>query len=100
MIAKNLEYLTNTLKYLGFGDSLNETLKANLEEGKKDFTLNLQTEFSRKPFSATLHFKRSDNSDTYYLNKWVAELKNDAGKLQQTFYIHKGSGITLKEGFN
>lgn len=100
MNEKNLEYLTNSLKYLGFGENLNEALKAAIVEGKKEFTLSLQTEMARQPFSATLHFRRSDNTDTYFFNKWDAELKNEVGKMQQTFYISKGSGITLKEGFN
>jgi hypothetical protein len=100
MNDKNLDYLKDNLKYMGFGENLYEALRASIMEGKKDFTLSLQTEINRQPFGATLHFRRSDNTDVYFFNKWEAELKNEVGKMQQTFYINKGSGITLKEGFN
>lgn len=100
MNEKNLEYLKDSLKYMGFGDNLNEALRANIAGEKKDFTLSLQTEIARQPFQAVLHFRKSDKTDVYFFNKWEAELKNDVGKRAHTFYVHKGHGVTLKEGFN
>lgn len=100
MNEKNLDYLKDSLKYMGFGENLNEALQAAIMEGKKDFTLSLQTEMGRQPFSAVLHFRSPENSDVYFFNKWEAALKKEEGNLQQTFYVNKGSGVTLKEGFN
>lgn len=100
MNEQNLSYLKDTLKYLGFGESLNESLAQRMADGAKDFTLSLDTEVGRKPFGATLHFRKGDTSDTYFFNKWDATLKTEEGTAGQTFYINRGHGITLKEGYN
>lgn len=100
MNEKNLAYLKDNLKYMGFGEHLNEALQTSIAEDKKEFELTLDTEIDRQPFSATLFFRRPENSDVYFFNKWEAFLKNGAGKMQHTFYLHKGRGVTLKEGFN
>ena len=100
MNEKNLSYLKDQIKYLGFGEGLYDALQKNIAEGKENFTLTLDTQINRNPFSAMLHFRRPENSDVYYLNKWDATLKNDVGTWEQTFYLNKGHGITLKEGYN
>src|SRR5215204_382172 len=100
MNEKNFEYIIDNLKYLGFGENLSNDLKASILEGKKEFTLSVQSEINRKPFSATLHFRKMDNADVYFFNRWQGELKRKAGKMRQVFYVNKGHGITLKEGFN
>lgn len=100
MNENNFDYLKDSLKYMGFGESLHEALRGAISEGKKDFTLGLQTEVGGRPFSATLHFRKSDQTDHYFFNKWEADLKSEVGKMQHTFYVNKGHGVTLKEGFN
>jgi hypothetical protein len=100
MNEKNLAYLKSDLKFLGFGENLNPELERQVGQGHKEFTLNLQTEINKHPFSATLHFRKGDSADLYFLNKWEAALKNDVGKEAQTFYVNKGHGVTLKEGYN
>jgi hypothetical protein len=100
MNEKNLAYLKSDLKFLGFGENLNPELERQVGQGHKEFTLNLQTEINKHPFSALLHFRKGDNTDLYFLNKWDAALKTDVGKEAQTFYVNKGHGVTLKEGYN
>ena len=100
MNQKNVEYLENNLKYLGFGDKLNEELRSKVAEGKLDFTLRHEAEFNGRKLSATLHFRRPEATDLYFLNKWDGKLLSEIGKREQTFYLKNGHGISLKEGFN
>src|SRR4051812_14534506 len=100
MNEKNVTYLQDNLKYMGFGEQLYPELFSKIQEGKKDFTLQLDVEINKKPLTAVLHFRQSSASDMYFFNKWDATLKDTAGKMQQTFFLNKGSGVTLKEGFN
>lgn len=100
MNEKNYEYLTEQLKRTGFGDTLNEDMRKNIEKQNADFTLNMQKEYGTDKVSATLHFKKSAESDMFFFNKYDLELKkeNQQDALKQTFYPDKG--ITLKEGYN
>src|SRR5690242_13380519 len=100
MNEKNLSYLKENLKYLGFGDQLYPTLEKNIQQRFPEFVIKLDTELNKRPFSATLHFKRGENTDLYFFNRWDATLRNEAGKREQSFYLNKGQGITFKEGFN
>lgn len=100
MNDKNLEYLTEQLKRTGFGDTLNDELRKNMEKQNADFTLSLQQAYGTDKVSATLHFKKSAESDMFFFNKYDLELKkeNQHDAIKQTFYPDKG--ITLKEGYN
>ena len=101
MNQQNLDYLKDNIKYLGFGEGLNDALADNLKQGKEAFTLEYKAEINQKPFEATLSFRKSDNSDMYFLNNYKASLVRDSGdQLSQTFYLNKGKGITCKEAFN
>ena len=58
-------------------------------------------EVNKKPFEVTLNFRKSDNSDMYFFNRYKASLTRSNGeKLDQTFYLNKGKGITAKEAYN
>ena len=59
MNDKNYEYLTNQLKKTGFGDTLNDELRKNVEKQNAEFTLNMQQAYNSDKVSATLHFKKS-----------------------------------------
>lgn len=97
----NFQYLTDNLKYMGFGENLKADLERNLKEGKPDFQLNYSTLFNKKTFEATLNFRKSDSSDMYFFNNYHASLEKDnGGKVEQTFYMNKGKGVTTKEAFN
>jgi len=101
MNEQNFEYLKDNIKYMGFGEKLNEQLENNLQQGKDDFQLNFRTEVNKKPFEASLHFRKSDNSDMYFFNSYNASLQKSNGeKVDQLFYLNKGKGVTAKEAYN
>ena len=101
MNEKNFEYLKDNLKYLGFGEKQHEALEKNLKEGKESFQMTYSAELNKKPFEAVLQFRKSDNSDMYFLNSYHASLERSNGqKMEQTFYLNNGKGVTAKEAYN
>ncbi|MBK6993330.1 MAG: hypothetical protein IPH34_16585 [Chitinophagaceae bacterium] len=101
MNNENLQYLTDNIKYMGFGENLKADLEKNMSEGKGEFQLHFKAEINKKPFEATLNFRKSDSTDMYFFNNYHASLeKNNGDKMEQTFYLNKGKGITGKEAFN
>jgi hypothetical protein len=101
MNQENLKYLSDNLKYMGFGEVLNLFLEKRMSEGKNDFTLAYVNHFGNKDFKATLNFRKSDTTDMYFFNNYRATLeKSNGDKVDQTFYLNKGKGITVKEAFN
>ena len=70
MNEQNFEYLKDNIKYMGFGEGLNQQLENNLKQGKEEFNLNFKTEVNKKPFEAELHFRKSDNTDMYFFNSY------------------------------
>jgi hypothetical protein len=105
MNQENLDYLQNRLKYLGFGAEgpLNQELTENVLLGQPEFQLFTEAVYEDCRVEAILHFKRSEERDAYYFNRYDARLlypgsiKADKA---QTFYIYKKSGFTFKEAFN
>jgi hypothetical protein len=101
MNNENFQYLSDNLKYMGFGENLKADLEKNLSEGKADFQLNYKAEINKKPFEVTMNFRKSDTSDMYFFNNYHASLEKSNGeKTEQTFYLNKGKGVTGKEAFN
>lgn len=106
MNEKNLSFLKDGLKYMGFGDKLNVELENQIKQQPTEFKLNLQGEFKRdgvtEKVDYKLDFKKSDQTDMYFFNRYNATLKNDDSSLEksQTFYVTKNSGITAKEAYN
>lgn len=102
MNEKNSDYLKDQLKYTGFGEGLQNELKEKMEKQTPEFQLNHSQKFGKDEVSATLHFKKSNESEMYFFNRYDAALKpeKEADTIQQTFYINKESNITLKEGYN
>jgi hypothetical protein len=102
MNEKNYDYLKDQLKYTGFGEGLQTELKEKMEKQTPEFQLNHSQKFGKDEISSTLHFKKSNESEMYFFNKYDAVLKpeKEADAIQQTFYINKESNITLKEGYN
>src|ERR1017187_1890877 len=106
MNNENLEFLQESLKYLGFGEKqyLNQQLSEQITLAPKSFELDLEAFFDAEhKLEVTLYFRRSDQLDMYFFNKYEARLRSgDDSELDraQTFYINKGSGVTLKEAFN
>jgi len=101
MNNENFQYLSDNLKYMGFGENLKSELEKNLKEGKPDFQLHYKAEINKKPFEATMNFRKSDSTDMYFFNNYNASLEKANGeKNEQTFYLNKGKGVTGKEAFN
>ena len=101
MNTENQTYLKDNIKYMGFGEKQNEALEQHLMEGKESFQLTINTEVNKKAFEATLNFRKSENSDMYFFNSYHANLQRSNGeKKEQTFYLHKGKGVTAKEAYN
>ncbi len=97
----NLQYLKDNIKYMGFGENMYRELERNLGEGKADFQLHFAAEINKKPFEATLNFRKSDSTDMYFFNNYHASLEKSNGeKNEQTFYLNKGKGVTAKEAYN
>ncbi|HET7116098.1 MAG TPA: JAB domain-containing protein [Hanamia sp.] len=105
----NLDYLTNQVKFLGFGDGLGERLSEKMNELKDAIDLSLTQSFfvagnpvKKQDVDFSLHFNKGKESEMYFLNSYSAQLKVGHGNngVPQKFYINKGKGITAKESFN
>jgi hypothetical protein len=101
MNEQNLQYLRDNIKYMGFGEKMNDLLETMLQKGMPEFSLTNKIEVSKKPFEVKLNFRKSDNSDMYFFNSYDASLTRSNGqKLDQTFYLNRGKGVTAKEAYN
>lgn len=103
MNEKNLEYLSNQLKYTGFGEGIQKKLKENIEKRVPEFVLYHQTEFGTDSVAATLHFRKSPETDMYFFNRYNMLLKSEMhpDPIKQTFYIRsKEDNVTFKEAYN
>src|ERR1700741_250891 len=123
MNEENVSYLQNQLKFMGFGDKLNEKLVEMIQAGKPEFSLKANFKYKRPPtavneiiekdtVSYELHFKKGTEKDMYFFNKYDASLVKDMQQkeamangpeiveLKNTFYLNNGKGITAKEAYN
>ncbi|MGJ7030871.1 hypothetical protein [Niabella hirudinis] len=99
MKQENFEYLSQQLKYLGFGDELTGDLHKNMGKGNQAFTLGITlvySSFEKNAVQYDLNFRKG-REDMYFLNSYIARLGEDTAK----FYVNKGEkNITSKEAFN
>lgn len=103
MNEKNVKYLKDTLKFMGFGLQLWDALEAHIREEQPEFSLIHQSVFNQDLLTATLYFRKGEPGDRYYFNRYEAILQYAQGperEISQTFYLNRGQGITLKEAFN
>ncbi|MGI8583452.1 MAG: hypothetical protein ACR2KX_14735 [Chitinophagaceae bacterium] len=103
MNEQNLSYLKDNVKYMGFGEKLYPALEEQLKIQPAEFSLKADANYLKDTIDATLHFRKSDQSDMYFFNRYDATLTRDNDKdnpLSQTFYVNRGQGITLKEAYN
>jgi hypothetical protein len=106
MNNENLSFLRDNLKYLGFGGKLqlNEQLELLMDQDLKEFQLDTEAFFDDDhKMEATLYFRRSNQGDMYFFNKYIARLvlaDDPEMDRTQTFYISKGTGVTFKEAYN
>lgn len=102
MNQDNLDYLKKQVKFTGFGDSLENELKANIEKQEPTFQLKYPHDFGKDETVSTLNFRRSDNNDMYFFNNYNLSVKPQGKEdsISQTFYVGKENTFTLKEGYN
>lgn len=101
MNTKNLEFLNEGLKYLGFDPKLGLEMARHMQDGTTEFQLQANTNHFKDEMKADLHFKKSATHDMYFLNKYDATLRKEDGSTRnQTFYINKNAGVTFKEAYN
>ena len=109
MENKPLDFLHNSLKYLGFG--VNTQLNRDLEEhiARAEPSFELETEVSYDGItrlSAQLFFSRSKSEqyDYYFFNRYKAQLYDPATPeriAERMFYIEQSRlGVTLKQAYN
>lgn len=102
MNEQNLDFLNNSLKYLGFEEKTAAVMDTKIRQGIPEFQVTAQHDHYNNSVFHTLHFKKSSETDMYFFNKYDAKLSN--GKPEedktQTFYIKNGQGFTAKEAFN
>ncbi len=102
MNEKNLDYLSNQLKYSGFGEDLNAQLKEKMQKGETEFSLFHQRDFGKDSTVATLHFRKSESSELYFFNRYSLLVKTPQASepIKQTFNINNKDNVTLKEAYN
>jgi len=101
MNTDNLSYLQEQVKYMGFGEGLNKHLETSIKQQRPEFQLATSHQFGKDIMKAVLHFKKSDQSDMYFFNKYDATLVKERGRdLSRTFYLNLGQSITFKEACN
>ena len=102
MNQENFDYLKNQVKFTGFGEGLENELKANIEKQQSTFQLQYAHKFGNDETVSTLNFRKSDTQDMYFFNNYHLSLQQAGNKepLKQTFYVGKDNTFTLKEGYN
>ena len=102
MNEKNFDYLKDQIKFTGFGEGLENELKDKLQKQTPEFQIAHKAKFGNDDLAAVLHFKKSDQTDMYFFNRYQVNLKPEQSSetMDQTFYINKGNNITLKEAYN
>lgn len=103
MNEKNHDYLTRQIKFTGFGDGHNDGLKEKMAQGQTDFVLFHQAEFGKDNVVATLQFKKSEETDMYFFNRYsmVVKTADESDMKKQTFYLgNHQDNITFKEAYN
>ena len=112
MNEKNLDYLKNSMKYLGFGDKLNDVLEKAIRQELPKFTISLNNSIAppgsskdnlseRDFIRYDLSFSKSKDSDMYFLNHYQAKLqKPHTPEREHTFTLNNGNWTTAKEAYN
>src|SRR3954462_8379162 len=102
MNQKNFDYLKDQVKFTVFGDALENELKEKMAKQSPAFAILHTAKFGNDTADATLHFKKSEQSDMYFFNKYDVRWKKyqNTEAIEQSFYINKGKYITLKEAYN
>jgi hypothetical protein len=74
MNLNNLEDLKGEMKTLGFSEKLSAQMEQNMEKEFSDFQLHDSLPGNKGQVDVALHFKQSNQSDYYYMNKYEVVL--------------------------
>jgi hypothetical protein len=69
MNDKNLEFLQEQLKNMGFGDKLNKELENVIRAGSPDFQLKTDASFSNQKMEASLYFRKGRSERNVFLQQ-------------------------------
>mgnify|MGYP003602330793 CR=1 FL=1 len=104
-IDKNISFLKDQIKYLGFGEEKDflKKLEEKIKKKKKSFSISTssdKTSFQNK-IDFKLHFNKSEETNNVFFNKFDATLTNEKRNLnlQHTFAV-KNNGFTAKQSIN
>ncbi|MFF5380445.1 hypothetical protein [Pedobacter suwonensis] len=112
MNEQNLDYLKNSLDYLGFGTKLNDVLESAISRELPAFSLGVNQNY--KPIgskqnsalgadqvSFKLNFNRSKQSDMYFLNDYevVLNKSGNAVPIHQVFDLERDNRITALQAY-
>ena len=96
MNQTNYDFLCNDLKFLGFAEGLQPALRDALETEHLSFELEFRNKIEEGTVAATLFFTRSDPEGYFFFSRYEMRLNEK----RHLFFIFKGKGVTVKEGFN
>lgn len=104
-MEKNLDYLKDQIKFLGFGESadLHSTLEQKLKEKSEAFAITIPSDkgMFQNQVNHTLFFKKSANSDTVFFNSFNTDLTMpNTGEVRSHSFAVKNNGFTAKESIN
>lgn len=102
MNNKNFDYLRNQIRYTGFRENLDAPLREKIESAVPEFRMAHKEYFGNDVVSVTLYFRKSDQSDLYFFNKYdlIVVSKYREPTPRQSFRIYKDHNFTLKEAYN
>ena len=101
MQPENLKFLQDRLFYLGTEQKLFPELKKQMAEGKPEFSLPLSNTYGNDKLNLNFHFRKSDTTEMYFLNRFDATLQKSGGnEISRSFKLENGKGVTAKEAYN
>lgn len=103
MKQENYDYLKSQVRNAGFGDQLDNELKTKMESNEPMIKLQHKQDIGADKVEATLNFRKSEQSDTYYFNNYEVKLTPPDAKQpvpKQTFYVGKDNNYSLEEAYN
>ncbi|WP_290343632.1 hypothetical protein [Chryseobacterium gambrini] len=102
---RNLQDLKDQIKYLGFGEEqkVHTELADNLASDKKEFIINISSDkasFKNNEINFELKFQKSEKNENFYLNSFLANLKNNEKDVNLNHTFSANGNFTAKEAIN
>jgi hypothetical protein len=101
----NLGYLKDQIKYLGMGENpeMHKELAKKMGSGQKEFSVVIASDkasFKNNEVNFTLNFQKSSTNNKFYLNTFLAHLKNEEKGTDLTHTFSARGNFTGKEAIN